>query len=213
MKKSFFLFVCVFVCLSWAGSALAVTTTIDYAFTSDNYVSSFKLLDSNGLVENFGSKTTEWTTAAAGQYKGALTAGAYYTLQWDVFNKDNKIPSEPGDPMAFVGQFSVNGVDYFSSSATGIWKITGTDPQYEIESYGAFNDPTKIWYYTNNGYNLLKSYIGDAAYWIGLGAYPGQDYKMTVSATFMAPVPIPGAALLLGSAMLGLVGLRRTRMV
>jgi len=45
------------------------------------------------------------------------------------------------------------------------------------------------------------------------GTGDGYDLDGMVIRNLGHPVPIPGAALLLGSAMLGLVGLRRTRMV
>jgi len=213
MKKHLSTILCSLVLICWASGALAATSTINlnYAFTSDNYVTSFSLFNGNDLVQSFGPKETDWWVPLSGTYSN-LSAGTTYTLQWEVVNGNFENPVAPSgenNPMAFIGQFSVNGFEYLSSDQT-IWSINNVNPT----SYGLLSDPTTIWYSTRDGYNSLKNFIDDAAQWIGFGAYPGSTSSMIVSATFTtAPVPIPGAALLLGSAILGLVGIRRRQLV
>jgi len=218
MKKPLSTILCSLVLICWASGALAATSIdLNYAFTSDNYVTNFSLFGPGGVVQDFGgSKETNWWVPLSGTYNG-LSAGTTYTLQWEVVNGysiDQPLtPSEGGGPMAFLGQFSINGYDYLSSD-NSIWSVSAGEPKVvDLVEYGALGE-TNIW--SNNRSNLvnLLSPIDPTAQWIGFGAYPGSTSSMTVSATFTtAPVPIPGAALLLGSAILGLVGIRRRQLV
>lgn len=210
MKKSFFLFVCVFVCLSWAGSALAVMTTIDYAFTADNRagtidgVTGLSISGSDGFQANIISKTDSWQNYLAGSYTFDYNLGVTYTLQWLVQN-DGGTPTS-SNPMAFLGVFSVFNQQYISS-ASNPWTVNDSP----ATSLGLLSEDN-VWNKVGND-NLVTYFsgLGVDPSWIGFTS--GDLKSMTVTASFAAPVPIPGAALLLGSAMLGLVGLRRTRMV
>ncbi len=220
MIKRVSLLLCAVIWLSSAGSSMAaiakmVDVKIDYAFTSDNLVNGFYLLDPwhNAVEIDLPEKSSDWRYAAYGSFTLSMMQDAQYTFQWDVQNLNGATPSY-NDPMAFLGQFSVNGVDYYlSSNDRNIWAVNGETPV----AYGALQSDN-IW--EDNGSNdplrsdLLK-FINPAAQWIGAGEYraDGGSSRMSVTASFVTPVPIPGAALLLGSALLGVVGIRRTRTV
>lgn len=209
MKKHLSAILCSLVVLCWASGALAASSIdLNYAFTSDNYVTSFSLIGPGEPVD-LGLKTTEWQYPALGSYEGLL-AGTTYTLQWVVVNGysiNDPQPAPFAGPMAFLGQFSVSGLgEYLSSSDSTIWKVNGLEPT----SYGLLSS-TGTW---RSGYDTLKNFFDPAVQWIGYGSLGLSPASMTVSATFTtAPVPIPGAALLLGSAILGLVGIRRRQLV
>lgn len=219
MKKRISLLLCVFIWLSSAGVSVAalapmIDVTINYAFTSDNLVNGFYLLDPwhNSMSIDLPEKSSDWRYATFGSFTLSLIQGGQYTFQWDVQNLNGATPSY-NDPMAFLGQFSVNGIDYLSSDDQNIWTVNGEAPT----AYGAL-ESDNIW--EDNGSNNpsrsdLLTYIDPNAQWIGVGEYraDGGDPRMTVKATFAAPVPIPGAALLLGSALLGLVGVRRRQLI
>lgn len=214
MKKRFALILCSLAMVCWSGMALAATTSVklDYAFTADNRISSFGLYLGNDLVQDLMGTTsnisTDWQTAKTGSYEGMLTQGETYTLKWGVYNLNNAQPSG-GDPMAFLGQFSLNDGTLISSDATsGVWGASSSVSNgiyaYDVLQSGG------TW---KAGYNSLSPYILGVVNWIGAGRYPGDSSEMLVTASFTAPVPLPGAAILFGSGLLGLVGLRRRQIV
>ena len=89
-----------------------------------------------------------------------------------------------------------------------MWQVDSGVPTV----FGTLQDTTR-W---SAGIDSLVQDISPNAYWIGLGdpgLFGSGFEEMTVTAAFTAPVPIPGAALLLGSAILGLVGMRRRQLV
>ena len=219
MKKRFALILCSLAMVCWSGMALAmvaplpstINVTLNYAFTADNFISSFGLYLGEDLVQDLMPTTLniseDWQYAKTGSYQGPLNQGEQYTLRWGVYN-ENRVPptSDPVDPMAFVGQFSINNGDLFQTSATGgVWSVSSGS----LNSYGAFQNGG-TW---AAGYSSLSGAILAGAEWIGAGVYPGDSIETLVTATFTAPVPLPGAAILLGSGLLGLVGLRRREIV
>jgi hypothetical protein len=212
MNKRIFLLMCALICLCWSlPASAAISVTIDYAYTSDNFVQSFYITGAliEPSMEYIENKDSDWRTAATGSLTYNLQPGAEYLLTWNVVNQTPPELSKD-NPMAFVGQFRINGSDYFLTDAESIWSIKDAGGTEMITSYGPLAGPNK---WTEVGTGLLGNSIINTAEWIGLGAYPGQGNSMTVTAKFMAPVPIPGAALLLGSAILGLVGIRRRQLV
>lgn len=217
MKNRFILIVCSIVCLCWFSAASVASASIDtlisYAITSDNVIEGFSLSDSYGKTLSTFDLTDEdddWRTAIVGSQSVMLEQGQQYFLKWTVTNTPKTGQDDPyaNNPMAFVGQFSLNGFDYYLSSGSDMWAVDGHAPTV----FGSLAD-TSRW---SAGIDTLVNDIGGAAMWLGLGdadKFGSGFSRMTVTASFVAPVPIPGAALLLGSAMMGLVGLRRTRMI
>lgn len=208
MKKHFIAILCSLFILCWATGASASANILNYAYTSDNSVIDFSIFGSDGSTASLGSKLSHWTQPLSGTYDNLLS-GVTYTLQWEVENENGAFPSSQ-DPMAFLGQFSVNGINYLSGTDS-IWAVSIPGSENVPTAYGALNDSSKIWY--NSGYATLGGIIADSAQWIGLGPFPGIANSMTITATFTTPVPIPGAALLLGSGLLGLIGVRRKQLV
>ena len=102
------------------------------------------------------------------------------------------------------------GLQYFLTDSSSIWSIKDDVGNEMLTSYGTLAGPNK---WTEVGTRLLGNSISNTAQWIGLGTYPGQGISMTASAKFTAPsaVPVPGTVFLLGSGLLGLVGLRRSQ--
>lgn len=214
MKKRFALVLCGLIGLFWAGSvsaAISSDTLIKYAITSDNVVTDFSVFGANGetiSMIDLSGQDNAWQTAIVGTESVSLTQGETYYLQWTVLNtpKSGQNDGYFNNPMAFVGQFSVNGIDYYLSSGSEMWRVDSGAPTV----FGSLAD-TSRW---SAGISSLLNGISGNAMWIGLGdpANFGSGFsRMTVTASFMAPVPIPGAAFLLGSALLGLVGFRRAR--
>ena len=216
MKKHFSAILCSFVLICWATGASAALTTIHYAFTADNQavgsdgIIGFSLLGPDDVsVYNFGDKSTHWTTAMKGSQSIELQQGATYTLQWLVQNERLAQPTAPGDPMAFIGQFALNtGAWNLSSATSGVWGVSSSGGG-ALTAYDTLRN-AGTW---AAGYNSLSGIILTSAQWIGAGLFPGDSPSMIITAKFTAPVPIPGAALLLGSAILGLVGIRRRQLV
>jgi len=206
--------VCALVCL--ACPAFAMATTIGYSFAADNIVASFFLLDQDGTrLWDSGCSVSDtlvwpdsWDKPATGTASLALEAGQTYTLQWVVYNNDGSNPTS-ADPLAFVGQFSVDGQTYLSGDG-GAWKVsTLTGTAVAPVSYGLLGEDGGFW--GDDVKRKVVKAIGADAAWIGLGDYPGTSGAMVVTATFTAATPAPAAALLFGSGLAVIAGLRRTR--
>lgn len=203
MKKRFALILCSLVMVCWSGMALAATVT--YTFTADNTsvqtdpFTGFYLADSAGttVLKNIADKSNTWREALTGSFEYDFRPGETYTLNWIVQNETG--------PMAFLGMFSVFGTTYESSSSDP-WLVDGATPT----SFGLLTD-SNIW--RSSGSSVLDpAFAGFLPEWIGYES--GVNYAdMLVTASFSAPVPLPGAAILFGSGLLGLVGLRRRQIV
>jgi hypothetical protein len=106
-------------------------------------------------------------------------------------------------------------VDYFGDSL--IFMLTGTTTTYPSFPNEPDLDPS-FFFYMNNGFETLLNI--DALYFSSYNpidqlsgleslASDGGDVVVELTAFDYTPTPIPGAAWLLGSGLIGLVGLRR----
>ncbi|BDQ34999.1 VPLPA-CTERM sorting domain-containing protein [Pseudodesulfovibrio portus] len=116
-----------------------------------------------------------------------------HVLTWNVHNT--------GGPIGFLGKVVMNGGEtFFSDATTGMWE-TNFSGTYQIANIDTWN-------------GNLSRYMDDSeraaygdGYWVAPGSYYAAD--MLVSFSYTAPTPLPGAVWLLGSGLIGFVGLRR----
>lgn len=203
------------IALSLFLSSQALASTMTLTQTTDNRISSLFVYD-----QGAGSVHAAYTYPGDAIDNGSWQTATSFNLDvadnttYDLFFQIVNQGGAPGssNPVAFLGQLELPDGSLLLSSAS--WSVSGTASStpwqlsdwVSATSYGANSDSSTIWF-RNNG---LIAGIDASAEWVGLGAYPGtaETFWLKVTVT-TSPVPLPGAALLLGSGLLGLVGLRR----
>ena len=206
MKKLFGIVLALVLAFGLVGSAQA--TPVQITYTADNIVNFF--LSGTGPVYPLGPHWNDWRVADTLEVN--LGPGSY-SFTWEVYNTNSSGTEAPSgtsttNPSAFLGQIT-DGINFNLSSIAWEVSLTGdTGTWFAATAYANNTSPAignQIW--ANNG-GPISGISGDA-WWIGFGAYPGVE-SFYVRTTFdVATVPLPGAVWLLGSGLVGLVGLRR----
>ncbi|MBU1249272.1 MAG: hypothetical protein KKB70_11275 [Proteobacteria bacterium] len=191
----------------------AYATPYTFTFTADNKLTELTMSVDGGAataVDLSGlPNLSNWKIADSLTIN--LTKGSSYDLIWRV---ENVGTVGPNNPFGFLGDVS-SAYGSYSSSAT--WQVAddnGGTPgtwvnalEYAANS-GLLSDGSganSIWY--NNNHGSIAGIAGEAQ-WIGEDVYPGSSSEaMYVKMNFTA-TPIPAAAWLLGSGLIGLLGIR-----
>ena len=187
--------------LGLSGAASAVN--VEFTYTGDNIIDFFII--GGSVTPALDGNADEWRLASS--YTADLAPGTY-TVEWTVVNWE--VPPTTSGPAAFLAQIDTGSGLILTSSA---WEVNPyINSVYEgwkaATEYNLNSDPNSIWD-NNNGNSAVAGISGDA-WWIGSGAFPGETAQFKVRTSFtVSAVPIPGAVWLLGSGLMGLVGLRR----
>ncbi|MEW6267134.1 MAG: VPLPA-CTERM sorting domain-containing protein [Thermodesulfobacteriota bacterium] len=208
-------------------SASASTVGVDISYTGDNVV--FWLMqqgDEQAVLLPDGPNAIDWRWADTAHFE--LQRGVSYTFYWWVLNAPDPNIDAPNNPSGFLGQvvFSSGQPTLLSSDSwlvssdtqnwipgqvyadnSGNWLDEAARQAFQAANPGVTES---IWWYWKDyttGSGQIDGISGQAA-WIGLGPYvEGNDFWVKLE--FTVPVPIPGAIWLLGSGLIGLMGLRR----
>jgi hypothetical protein len=208
----------VFAMVMLASSAYAIPFNITY--TADNALTEFQystnggaLVDVPGFVADGSTTGGDWKTSASLSLD--LARGNDYTFQWEVTN----YAGSGDNPTAFLADI-IYGTTAISTNA--VWEVAAGvyDPITDTWSPGSWVTATEYaandgstgvdtWYNSNG--NAAIAGISDSAQWIGVGAYPGTGSSVNFVRVTFSATPIPGALWLMGSGLLGLVGIGRLR--
>lgn len=196
-------------------ASIASASSFSITFTADNILTDFTISTNGGTavaVDGFSTAANldEWR--ASDSLNVDLVEGNSYELIWRV---ENVGAASDSNPFAFLADVSSTWTSTMATDAT--WEVAtevgGTPGTWTSATVYAYNSGlladgsgTSIWY---NSLGSGVSGISDAAAWIGSDDYPGNESNaMYVRMSFTA-TPIPAAAWLMGSGLLGLLGVRR----
>jgi MSHA biogenesis protein MshQ len=188
------------------GCATANADTLTGTATADDQFLAFISTDNSTLGTPIGSGNLWLNSFPVGS--GTLTPGTTYYLHIIAINT--------GGPEGFIGSFSLNGTGFKFSNGTQTL-VTNTANWSGI----AVNDPN-VWTTPTGPVQIDTSYIGSPySYWGVPGtidpsaqwiwANPTVGYYADLSTTIYS-TPEPGTIILLGSGLLGLVGVVRRKL-
>lgn len=222
MKKaaiSAFIIVCSFFFLSPDVKALSVKFT----FTADNEIMAwYQHYDSSLTLLPTGSNVQDWRIADSNILQ--LEPDGTYSFIWKLRN----VSGIGGSPGGFLAEIQLD--DQLPSSSllsSSSWEVAfvedfigsidiGSLSWKQATEYGANDDETTIWQQYNNNDPILNI-AGNAQWiwwelnWTDANAPWSNDtvYVRNTLTIETNPVPIPGAVFLLGSGLIGLVGIRK----
>lgn len=199
MKK---LFITGLTSVTLMASTQAYSASFESKFNADNEVTGFSYsVDGVSTVVDLSGITNlnDWHNSSSLSLN--IADGASYQFVWDIVNWGT---AGGGNPVAFLGEFSLNGDTYFtdnviwevSSAYTNGWEVATPNTTGGTEAY-------------NQGHNTWNtnapSDISTNSQWIWDGAASGTDDALSFRATITSPVPEPSTYALM-VAGLGLVG-------
>ena len=197
MKKLFLL--TLLTTLLSTSMAFAMTATIQ--FTTDNQLTELTLngksiLPTASIAGNFD----DWTSVKSFNFE--YDPSQSYIFTWSIKNYDTsaKVETEgsstlpaSGNPIGFIAQVDLDGLSGWelTSQLDQYWSVAG--------DYGVEYD------YGTGAWGNRPASISSEAKWLSV-----TDGASTMEASLtLSPTPTPGAAWLLGSGLVGLVGLRK----
>jgi len=207
-------------------SSFAITAT----YTGDNTIRGLWYYDGSAWNSlSLGSNATNWQLSDF-----QAIPDTWRQVVWQVENDDHNRfwPPSVNNPGGFLGQignllsssaWQVAFIDGSEQNQTPLpigldfdsltWNFASTVWTSNQTSYGPYQNstPSSVWY-INNGPGPVGG-IDDNAYWIwtagnfGIGGDPDRYDSVFIRVT--NPVPEPATMILVGSGLLGLVGLKR----
>lgn len=213
------------------GKLIVVITIVGFmisvpwmAGAAETYKSTWTITDPSGDATPVGKDIINAYTGSDSQniYFKIQLAGtpATQNFYYNIFIDTNG--SESGGAIGGGSVGTLTGIDYIISAQSNTGNSTWKNPKFYVWDGSAFvqsstHSPVLIttsstggtlsWYYTNptSGADRIT---GPWKYWAGTGAtYSGAQTDLTT----YAQTPIPSAAWLLGSGVIGLIGLKRRK--
>jgi hypothetical protein len=208
-----FLFLILCVC-GVSHAAIVQTTPATVTYTADNMVNAWWLIGPSQAPQllPMGPNSANWQQADSHQL--SLIPNQNYQIIWEVKNLwSQQFPPGSNNPAGFLAQIAFGGQPAILSS--GSWEVapyTYSGAPFNSLSwtsatpFGA-NSAGTIWSSANQG--SIAGIDGNAQWiWSSGNIW---DQHIFVRTNFQAPVPIPGAAWLLGTGLIGLATIRRRR--
>lgn len=210
MKKFYFLTFALVLLIASQASAATLS------FTADNEINGFTI---NGKSIDVSTLSNMNNLQGKTEYTFNYDPSKELTITWDVKNYPLSETTGPlnvfyytnpqgtspytstyfpyANPMGFIATLDIDGKTYDSNLTDGLWSVAAdmAGKEYDYNSGAWYNKVSADF----SGAEWLSTELNS---W-GLGSS-----SMTVSFN-LAPTPIPGAVWLLGSGLVGLVGIRR----
>jgi len=224
MKKIYVLGIAALLVLGFALSAAAVTVTDGgetglYQIVQDplfgslpNYGSSQAFANAYTIVETLPGPGVPITVTAYAKFAGytqnpgAYFAGVYAPTQYFSPGLTSAFPSTADGIFAITdwpaGQFTGGVIGFFDDTSGGGIKYT----EWAGNNGGALGQSNGLIFKISNSQYIVAFEDG-----IGVNSLGDSDYNDLVFNVRTSAVPVPPSALLMGSGLLGLIGLRRFR--